>query len=244
MMDCIYYRGEELVSDNEQRLIESLFGDSKRNIYNTFNRLYFDSSFDTALHLSIEVLATIQNTQSLNSRDDQLRERILKGLTPSKSYGSKSVEHNLLCKLVQDALTEFNKMVEPSDIIQSYQLSWNDLYRIYTLPYEGIISKALAEKRKCDDIPEPEIIYEYEEHWNNHNDPNSTYKHYYIKPTDKINSYSLRYKSGDAYTKLPFLGKMYFSTLFDENYWQIYVHDYANRDWALQNVLHYMHTKK
>lgn len=242
-MDAIYYRNEELVTEQEKQLIESLFGNSERNIYNTFNRLFFDGSFETALHSSIEVLATIQNTQPLNSRDDQLRERILKGLTPAKGYESKSVEHNLLFKLIRDALVEFNKSVDATDKIEYYQLSHNDLCRIYGLPYKGIIDIALSEKAKCDNIPEPTVIYEYEEHWNNHNDPHSTYKHYYIKPTDKINTYSLRYKSGDVYTKLPFLGKMYFSTLFDEHHWQIYVNDYADRDWALQNVLHYMYNK-
>jgi hypothetical protein len=245
-MKAIYYRGTELVTAEEKALLEKIYP-CKDNVYNTFEELEWYADWNTAILDVVNILATIQCNQSLNERETALIARIEKGLTYSKAYGVDYVERNLLAKLINDAVDQFRKDNPEADPINPYKY-WNDIYRIYKLPFKGILAKATIANNYLIGyaITEPAKIYDVKftvSQW-----PNLAYKCYNVLSSEvpELNKYHIRYKKGgEVYKKHPYAGKVYFSSLYDDpskHYWQIYVYDYANSDWAFQNILNYLYS--
>ena len=231
MEKLIYYRGTELITKSEWDRIKTLWGIKP---YMYIEEHPVDHNYGTGLADVTNILAFIQCDRVLNERESQLRERISKKggkLTPSSGYYSTSVEHNLLQKLIVDAKQKYNVEVEASEQINN--LPWAEFYRLFNLPYKGILTKVIEQEKLIDLIPEPKIEYEFESHYPVHSDSESSYKHYYIKWNKTCNKF--------PYKEHPYVGKVHYCS--GDGYVQIYVYDQTNRDLALQHVLNWLHTK-
>jgi hypothetical protein len=226
----IYYRGEELITPNDLKRMRKLWGDTP---YNWVVELPIDHNTDTGIHDVTEILYTIWNDPKLNKRSDELINRISKGLTRSKSYGIDYVEETLLKKLVTDAVDEFNKISDEK--IERYNFPFMEMKRLYNIPTKnGVIHKMDESESYIGDIPKPEttIIAKY----TLEQDQCSTYKKYYVE--GKLN-YKFKSEDRSMYKMFPYLGKLYMG-FSGKEYFQLYVYDYKNRNWAMQNILNYL----
>lgn len=248
-MNAIYYRGTELVTEAEKALLEKIYP-CKDNVYNTFEELEWYEDWNTAILDVVNILATIQCDPTLNEQEARLVARIEKGLTYSKAYGVDYVERNLLAKLINDAVDLFRKDNPEAEPINPYRY-WNDIYRIYNLPFKGIVAKATIADNYLIGyaMTEPAKIYDVK--FNVSQWPNSAYKQYTVKSSEvpELDKYHIIYhkKNGhDVYKANPYAGKVYHCSGYngkrEDDYWQIYVYDYANSDWAFQNVLNFLYS--
>jgi hypothetical protein len=246
-MKKIYYRPEqqdaEILSPSQWRRLVKVWG-TENKPYNHMEELEFDDSFNTALPMVIDVLATIQNDRRLNERENELMERIKKGCKESKpTYrgGSKTVEAGMLCKLVNDAVDLFNKEFEEK--INLYKFPMKEMYRIYSIPFTSIMDNVKKDEEKIGKIEKPKIIHnvKYQFPVSKEGDQQSTYKYYYIKGKLGL-PYCLSYCTEKAaiYKMFPFLGKLHQSRFGKYEYFQLYVYDYEKRDWAMQTVINYL----
>ena len=110
-----------------------------------------------------------------------------------------------------------------------------EMKRLYNIPIKnGVIHEMDEEERKIGIIPKPEttIIAKY----TLEQDQCTTYKRYYVegKLSYKFNSLE---NNKSMYKMFPYLGKLYWSP---KDYFQLYVYDYKNRNWAMQNILNYL----
>ena len=228
MKQLIYYRGKELITAKDLKRLRRLFGYTP---YNSVEYLPLDENTGTGIHEVTEIMFTIWNDRRLNERSDALIDRISKGLTYSRAYGREYVEEGLLVKLITDAITEFNKVVDEEDKIKwtRYPL---EFLRLYKIPYKGIIAEMDKEEAKIGEVPKPTKIVKYTPHWDMSQDQCSIFKQYYIKGS--ISRFRADHKN--LYKMFPYLCKLHEC----EEYFQLYVYDYKRRDWAMQNVLNYL----
>lgn len=249
MTKVSYYRSEELFTSSEVKLLTKLWGTSKSGqIYNHFEDYYWNDSFQTGLMNSINLMSVIQNDRLLNKREASLIQRIADcngKFTQSKARGADytydSVESNLLYDLFYDA---YQKGGLGEQSFKWYDFSMMDIKRIYGLPYKSIKTKMKNAVELLSTIPEPTHEYEYKLYYCSQ-DPHSSYKTYGIILPKKYASYNRIYSNRWIYDKYPGLvGKVYYATCFEPNYWQIYVYDYRRSDRMLQNVLHDLITSK
>lgn len=243
----IYYRPEhnnaELLTSEQAILLEKLYG--KDRPYNIIKTIREDQNYGTGLHIVTELMAVIQCNRHLNERDDQLRNRILSGLIRSSGrdaqYGSMSefVEQNLLFKLLQDARDLFLKEGGSTDC-KSYETPVKEFFRLYGLPYNSIVKKMNEHNDVVKNIPKPVKLYKIKTLTDEYvNDQTSTYQMNTVKAQL---SHSFDDKKREIYKLFPYVGKVH-KSFFGEGHMQLYVNDYAGRDWAMQNVIHYLVTK-
>ncbi len=238
-----YYRSDELFTPAEVKLLTKLWGTSKSGVpYNHFEEYFWNNDYQTGLLNTINLLAVIQNDRLLNQRDNELRQRISDcngKFTESKARGCDykfdSVESNLLHELFYEA---YQKGGLEDQSFKWYDFSMKDIRRIYGLPFKSLKQKMAKAVEYLKDIPEPVAEYEFKLYYKGQ-DPHSSYKTYGIILPEKYATYNRIYCSPqNIYKKFPNVGKVYYSTLGEPNYWQIYVYDYRNSDRMLQNVLH------
>lgn len=234
-MRTLYYRNCERITEKERDEMIDLFGE---HIFNTFN--YFDTNNALDIHPELAPLIfTIENNCALNERHDLLIKRIkenLPDLTPSTSYYSISVEHNLCNKLINEAWQLLIKDEEYNVDIWRYQ---GEIYRYYGLPYKPKYKKEIEKARKnIAEVTKPKKFYDWECYFSNDktysSDVNDSYLEYYIKL--KSCSYLFKGEKETIYKEFPYLGKVYWTG----EYLQIYVYDKANRHWAVNNVIKYL----
>ncbi len=245
-MKKIYYRPNqndaEMLTSSQWKKLVKVWG-IKGNPYNHMEEIEFDSSFDTSLHCVREVLATIMCDQRFSKIDNDLKERIKKGFkrsSPVYKGGSQTVEAGILCEIVQHAIYAFNKVVEKEDQLDFYKFPMKEMYRIYGIPYKSIMDEVLADEKKIGLVEKPETFHKVKHAYpvSKSGDQQSTYKHYYIKGTISYKiSYEIKFKSS-IYNKFGFLGKLY--QPIGDDYFQLYVYDYANRNWSMQTVIDYL----
>jgi hypothetical protein len=147
----------------------------------------------------------------------------------------------MLNKLVTDANEQLLKDGEKQ--VRTYECM-SDFYRyygIYDLCWDSSLQRDLKDSRmKTANIPKPEKFYDYVDVFSGtkqcgDRDQCSSYKMYYIAVKDT--SYALlREDLKGIYNRHLYLGKCYLP--HDEDYLQLYVYDYANRNWSVNNVLH------
>lgn len=265
----VYYRPKfgnaELITVKDQKRFEKLYG--KNRPYNQFESLIEDENYGTGLHIVTEIMATIQCDRNLNAREEALRERIAKGLTQSQGrnsqYGSMSefVEQNLAFELIQDAYTLFIK--EGGDLkeasgdngkgralqAETFNRPFKEFFRLFNLPYPSIIKKMDEDEAKVKDIPKPVKFYKIKGLEGFANDQDSVFKCHTIKAALSFGfGYSHYEKDATSalskrnlYAKFPYLGKVH-QSMFGTDNMQLNVYDYADRNWAVQNVIHYLVT--
>lgn len=121
--------------------LKEMFGHDKGQIkapYISFEELDWFSETGTGIEGVHQLLLFIWCDSDLSVRWDMISDRIKSKngkMTYSTSYYSKSVEGNLVDKLCVDAITEYNKFVDPEDQL----VTWNDdikseIKRIIGLP--------------------------------------------------------------------------------------------------------------
>lgn len=226
----------ELLTAKDKRRIERLWG--KNHPWNYFETADIDHNYGTGIHKVTNVLAIIQCDQKLNERASILIERIKKGLKRSTSRGGfEYVEQNVAWEIVADAINIHNKTVEKEDQYNTYSFAYREIFRWFGLPYKSLMEKVSEQETDIKVIPKPERTYKVKFNLDG-NDPDSSYKCYYVKGQL---SYSAQYDNvkKTMYRKFPYLGKLHQSSL-DKGFIQIYVYDYSNRHWALQNIIDYL----
>lgn len=239
-----YYRSEELFKNADVALLTKLWGTSKSGqIYNHFEEYHWNDGYQTGLIDVINLMSVIQCDPSLNKREASLMQRIADcngKFTQSKKRGSDwrydSVESNMLNELYFDA---YKKGGLEDQSFQFYNFSFNEIKRIYGLPYKSLKDKMKKADELLQGIPDPPKEYEYKLYYCSQ-DPHSSYKKYGIILPEKYANYNRVYsKPGEIYKKFGTrVGKVHYATLFKPNYWQIYVYDYRRSHKMLQNVLH------
>jgi hypothetical protein len=222
----IYYRGKELISPKDLKRMRKLWGSTP---YNWVEELPIDHNTGTGIHNVTEIMFTIWNDRNLNERSDALIERIKKGLTRSKGTYHNYVEENLLIKLITDATTEFNKIAEVKLEWYRYPL---EFLRLYNIPYDGVIKELNECEAKVGVITKPVSKIKYKSYLPVSQDQCSVFKQYAIKGSISLFSE----KHNHLYKIFPYLCKLHDC----RGYVQLYVYDYKNRDWAMQNVLNYL----
>lgn len=238
MTDQVTYMWGQLISPKDIKRIKKLWGKRIEKFIETF---HWNSGYNTGLPETVHLMSTIENDRYLNERSIALEERIdncIKrgAFTPTSSYYGISVEHNMLEKLVQDAMRTMNKGIPYSER-EVKAVSYTDLYRIYKLPLgKDLMKKVSEQEAKVKDITKPVKIYKLKHQYgHNHSDNSDTtscYQEYHIK--GKLLSRNTFVRTG-----LPFVGKLYQS---DKDYFQLYVDDCSGRHWALHNTIHYLVT--
>jgi hypothetical protein len=234
-MRTLFYKGYERITEKERDEILELFGDEP---YNTFEYVETNDSLDVHPELA-EVIFLIENDRRLNERFDSLIERIKRTspkLTPSSSYYSTSVEHNICRSLMVDAVIKFNKETESNVNVSDL---WCEIHRYFGLPYETYIQGALKKaRRNTRNIPEPTEKFNWKDYFDYERgygyDTNDCYLEYHIK-VKNCYGFSIDQKKHSYYKQFPYLGKLYY--VYDKKYIQIYVYDKANRHWAVNNVI-------
>lgn len=244
----IYYRPNtreaELISAKDLKRIHRVWGKRPYNFTDTF---YEDHNYGTGLHIVTELMATMQNTQRLNERMNSLKERIKKGLTPSKSRFCKYVEEGLLFELIQDAKEQFikdggsMKEGEDSNKIHYIQIPTKEFMRLFNLPYKSVMDEVKKSEEEIGIISKPDKIRKVK-YSVGYSSQCGSYKLYNVK--GKLN-YEFQYGDGKkkAYEKFHFLGKLH-QSMFGENNIQIYLYDQAHRNWGLQNVVDFLVKKR
>jgi hypothetical protein len=241
-MKVLTYRGKERITQEQAKQIRLFFGDEKRCPYHWFQEKEIDQNFGTFSHELVDLFTIIQCDRQLNEREAQIRERIKKGITPSRSRHYSSVEEGLVDKLLIDAL----RLAEREGMKINIYGYWNEVERFFGLP----LSKTAIEKdlekaiEKTTGIPKPKRFHKWTAAGHLSYDQDSTYKRYYVKVKNFHGSFNGEIKK--IYDKYHFVGKIYHvwnawrhrdKEGKDENYLQIYVYDYAHRNWSLQLVL-------
>lgn len=239
-----YYRSEELFSAADVALLTKLWGTSKSGVpYNHFETYHWNAGYQTGLMDVINLMSVIQCDPALNKRDASLIQRIADcngKFTQSKDRGADwrydSVESNLLHELYYDA---HQKGGLEDQSFKWYNFSFNEVKRIYGLPFKSLKSKMKKADELLQGIPDSPKEYEFKLHYCGQN-PHSSYKTYGVILPEKYATYNNIYKKPSGiYQKFEGrVGKVYYSTLFDTKYWQIYVYDYRRSNKMLQNVLH------
>ena len=255
-MKLTYYRNRERISDKTLNEIKKFFTLTN---YNWIEEVEVNDEFDC--HPDLESLFfAIQCNEHLNGRSQALHERIAKtkkptpkgeypkGYTDSKSGGWYCVEQHLMHQLVQDANVQLSKDGESQ--VNTYE-RMGDFYRYYDMVdvWEWDCSplhKDLRDaRRNTADIPRPEKFYDFVDVFTGtkqcgSRDQCSTYKLYYI--AIKGSSYNLfREDVNNIYNACPYLGKLLVVKDNGEaEYLQLYVYDYVNRNWSVNNVLQYL----
>lgn len=134
-MEVTYFNNKLLITPEQKaHIIKNGLSD-----YDTFNEYYWNPGYDTGLPHIVHLISYIENDYSLNERDNELRERIKKGLTPSSSSYT-FVEEAMLMKLVWDAYYKFCREFgndREQDMLTNSQMlhSKAELMRIYGIPY-------------------------------------------------------------------------------------------------------------
>lgn len=232
MEKLIYYRGSELITPQQKRRMIKLWGTPP---YVHFVELPLDHNTGTGIHEVTEILYTIWNNEKLNERSQALTERIKKGLTRSTAYYSDYVETNILHKLIQDAIKEFNSYAE--DKIE--KLPFDEFKRLYGLPIsDSVIAEMDKEEKKIGIVEKPNKIIKFKSHWKTSQNQCSTYKHYYIKGTLSFSANYDREITKAIHDKFPYLGKLHAAR--SDGYIQLSVYDYKRSNNAMQNVLNYL----
>lgn len=239
-MKTLFFRDTERISKQDHEDLIKFFGDNNWNQVNEVET--FD---DLDVHPdSAPILYCIQNNERLNEREENLIKRIETnlangGLTPSVSYYSKSVEHNLMEKLVIDAKEILIREEDFKGVI-----NWYEIHRYYGLHYGTLYKDALRKARKKTKlIKKPKKFYDWRSYFTKEqtyeSDANSTYLQYHIDVDDC--NFQLRDLNGNGtiYHQFPYLGKLYYTSVCG-SYLQIFVYDQADRHWAINNVLDYL----
>lgn len=239
-MRTLFFKNTERITEQDRDDMIKYFGE---NPWNEFD--YVETFDDLDVHPeTAPILYCIHNSQRLNEREEILTKRIKTnlakgGLTPSTSYYSRSVEHNLIEKLVIDA-RDILKMGEGVECV----INWYEIFRYYGLEYGSLYKKDLEKAReKTNLIKKPKKFYDWQCYFTKDqtysNQGNSCYLEYHIDV--KSCSSELRNLNGNGtiYKKFPYLGKLYYTSVCGE-YLQLYVYDQADRHWAVNNVLDYL----
>ena len=240
MKTGIYYRDEELISAEDLQLLRKTWGE---NPYNWVNEHVVDENSGSGLHLITELVLVIQSTEKLYDRSEALKERIAKGLTYSTSYYSTYVEDNLLNKLVNDAVAEFEATTDT--IVKSYDFPYKEMQRLYNIPYKSVMDDVRKSIDSIGVIPEPTKKIEYKRVYNDKpvSDQCSTYQLNYVRV--KSAPFKMMFpKDDEAYKLFPFLGKLYYNCCDgDDDHYQIYLYDYHNSTKGLEVILNYLEEK-
>ncbi len=240
MKKLIYYRPNqsdaEFLTLSQWKKLVKVWG-TKEKPYNHMELFEIDHNYNTGIFEVVQILSTIQCDEKLNERFENLKERIAKGFTDSKTVyrgGAKTVEAGIACQIILDAIDKFNKHAEEK--IESFKFPFREIYRLMGISYKSIMDKVREEEEKIGEVSKPKKIHKVNYHYpvSQAGDQQSTYKYYYIKGS--IDEYQMEKNS--IYKKFPYLGKIY--EIYREGYFQLYVYDYAQRDWSMQNVIDYL----
>lgn len=188
------------------------------------------------------VLLYIENTESLSIRLTSLQERIAKGLTPSRAMYRNWVEEGLVNDLLEDAERMYrNEIGEPVG-----RYLGGEVKEFFKLPNDrGQLRYAIEQQEKVREISEPiKRLDNLPIYYNGIKGDNSNYQCWgvYVKNSQ----YSLQNGCTNRTAKATGtnIGKIgIFNVGYNSdkgNYIQIYLYDYAGRDWAFQTVLQYL----
>jgi len=249
-----YYRGYELLTDEQVAYMDKVWGISK---YNHIEKLPMDSNTGTGLMDVTNMLYTIWNNQLLYFRELEIIERIKKGPKQSRARFADhytTVEGNMLQSLFIDAAIQYNHTVEKEDKINySYGFPMEEIKRLYGLKYSSIMDevkqseeKMLGYSKNHEYVKYGGFRRDFGDQLRGGKDPSSTYYTYFfnLEPS-KCGSLS-HYNTGlikRIEKRFPFLGKLgFFSGWGDSKTGtlQIYVYDYANTDNNFQMVMDYL----
>jgi hypothetical protein len=259
MEKVFYYRPSfgretEIIPESFVKRIRKVWGNQP---YNQIEERVMDHNYGSGLPIVTEIMATIQCDRRLNERQAQLEERIKKGLTKSRAMGMQYVEEKILLELIYDAKTLFVKDggdlweafgVEKNGKKYDFALPYKEFFRLFGLPYNSIMDKVEKSEEEIGEIEKPKKFRDIKYQVDKMGNQQSSYKYYYVKG-------KLHNRSTFVQTGLPYVGKVYQSydgyrarsygqEYVTEEWIQIYVHDYHNRNWALQNVVDYLLKKK
>ena len=241
----IYYRPgngreAELITKADLKRIHKVWGDKQP--YNIIEQREEDHNYGSGLPIVTEIMAVIQCNRNLNERQSAIEARIKKGLTRSQGRSFTYVEQNLVWDLIEDAKKLFVK--EGGNLreafgypetdrpyIYNYALPYREFFRLFGLPFNSIMDKVKECEEKIGNISKPENTYKVKHKYSCSRDQQGVYKQYYIKG-------DLGKKGSFVKTGLPYVGKLYQG--YDMDYIQIYVYDFCDRNWALQNVIDYL----
>lgn len=240
----IYYRGQELITAEDKELLLKVWGESP---YHHFKELPIDHNSGSGIHFVTEVMLTIQNERDLNYRDQKIRERIesKKGkLTHSTAYHSDYVERNIVHALVLAGIYRLKH--ETGIEIKSYEIPWEEFYRLYNLPKrrQCVMEQVRKSEARIHVLPETKANFKFKKHYESQSDCDSSYQEHFIKLDGchyNINLDSPTAK--DVYRKFPFVGKIHACDDSNGYYLQVYLYDFANSENALNTVLNYLNEK-
>ena len=248
-----YYRGNELLTDDQINHLHKVWGESP---YHYIHKLPLDENTGTGLMSVTNMLYTIWNTESLYDREQVIIERIKKGVKQSRSrFADKytSVESNMLIKLFTDAAIMFNESVDNEDKIRTdYTFPYKEIKRLYGLESDSIMHKVIESEKKITDYGTIEYVkYDgikriFGKELSSCRDVDSTFHQYYFKLKDSVGSSLSNYRTeliNKIHREFPFLAKIgYFSGYGDSNVGglQINLYDYANTDNNFQIVMNYL----
>jgi hypothetical protein len=256
----IYFRGLELITQEQYQKMIKLFGGSDIHSYNWVSNLPIDQNFGSGIPYVTNIMAAIKNNQNLNRRCNELEQRIKNKpkLTKSKSSHYTYVEEKLLWDLVQDAYLKIAHILSEESsgsvknlLIEYGVLPFNEFKRLFGIPYEVKFEdfKTNYDLSKVEAIEEPKRLFNIEG-IKGYNKPSSCYKCYNINIKKHKHlfenigylsfSFNETHRNFGNKNIMPYVGKVYWSTLSknkDDHYMQIYVYDYVDSDRALQNVL-------
>jgi len=241
----IYYRPghgreAELITKDDLKRIHKVWGDKQP--YNIIEQREEDHNYGSGLPIVTEIMAVIQCNRNLNERQASLEARIKKGLTRSKGQGFEYVEQNLAWDLIEDAKKLFVKEggilreafgypETDKPYIYNYALPYREFFRLFGLPFKSVMDKVKECEENIGDISKPETINKLKFKFPCSRDQQSSYKQYYVKG-------ELTKKGSFVKTGLPYVGKVYQG--YDMDYIQIYVYDFCDRNWAVQNVVNHL----
>lgn len=248
MTKILTYRGIHRITPEQVKDLRAYFGPEEKAPYHWIQELEIDQNYDTFLPQLVDIASTIQCDPKLNAEEIILKERIAKGLTPSTSYTYKYVEEGMMFKLVNKAIDL--RIKEGLGDINLYE-KWSEVYRYFGLPFTKTFETEIAKaKQMTEDVTKPKKFYNWKGDFGQGQD--SAYKMYRVKVKREYRSTD-KGTIDDIYDELSFVGKIYhefwsysgFQSKKENDaefergwdYWQIYVYDQHNRNWALQHAL-------
>jgi hypothetical protein len=223
----LYYRGEELISEQTHRQLELLW--SHNRVSNWVKGFPWNHSVGTGLANAAHIILTIKHNEHLHGR--------ISALLGSSDYDAME-------ELVEDAVHVHNAHAEEE--IDLGEVSHKEMCRLLGMPYRSVSEALDAQHRAVAGIAEPTERREVPMvPWATKPFPadkqDCVWK-YFLTPTAELERFRKCLIGERRIAKaLPFLRGISFVDLVRTPYVQVQVMDFVGRDWAIQQVLAYVH---